>query len=204
VSEARIEAPRFFEIFDWRLQASLVLLLLIGLMAWDQLNVTLDRWLSPPVEVGPNPAQWTAGSVHPVEITLITGDRDRLACADDREFEGRHCEYTASKMRKPRPSDAPLDDNRVNIIQPYRTAIGNHLVFIAGVWNTPAVAVRHHQEPPQGKADKELKRFATTCQLRFLGSMEDVWARWGPATKWYKEKHAPVAVAESCEIRRSQ
>lgn len=203
VNEAK-PASRFFRRFDWRLQASLVLLVLIGIMAWDPLNNALNRVFQPKTDPAPNPASWTAGSEHTVVVTLITADRDTLSCGDDRRFEDYHCEYNAAKSRVPPESGSPQDDNRAHIIQPYRTAVGNHLVFIAGLWNTPEVALRHHQEPPAGKKSNELKRFAASCKLRFLGSMENVWVRWGTTSNWYTEKSAPVAVAESCEIPKPE
>jgi hypothetical protein len=142
--------------------------------------------------------------VHEVDITLITKDEGRLDCSDDREFEGTHCEYKKDRSRWPKADGAPVDDNRQDLIQPYRTAIGNHLVLVAGMWATPALALRHHQETPRGVAETDLKRFVARCQREFLGEFQNVDVRWGTTAKWYAEKIAPVALAKWCEIVKDE
>ncbi len=189
---------------DWKLMASISLLALIAVMSCDTLNNRVSNIFAPPAQAGPNVNTWKEGTLHEVGITLITKDMDRLQCADDREFEGAHCAYGSDEKRRMIPVTGPADDNLADTLQPYRTAIGNQLVLIAGLWHTPAVALRRHQEPPQGVADKDLKRFVAQCKLRFLGSMDDVSIRWNPTAKWYKEKFAPVARAEWCEIPRNE
>lgn len=190
-------------IADWKLPVSLALLGLIAVMSCDKVNTRLTRYFAPPAQQSPNTRTWTKGSVHEVDVTLVTKDMNRLQCADDREFDGAHCEYTTDKKRRRRSPGAPFDDNRANIIQPYRTHVGNHLVFIAGLWNTPALAYRHHQEPPLGKTDKQLIRFVAKCRLRFVGAMTDVTLRWNTSAKWYQEKYAPVALAQWCDIPKN-
>jgi hypothetical protein len=72
--------------------------------------------------------------------------------------------------------------------------------MVAGLWATPALALRHHQESPRGVAEKDLKRFVARCKLKFLGSWDDLEMRWGTAAKWYAEKNGPVARAEWCDV----
>ncbi len=198
--------PRFWFVFDWRLVASAVAALFVGFVSCDvvnaKLDASMDSWLGrelPP----PNPDEWQPGSVLEVDLTLVTKDAERLACADDREFEGARCEYKDDKRRRRHDRSKPADDNRVDLIQPYRTARGNHLVLVAGLWTTPDIAMRRHYEPARGVAEKTLRRFIARCRLRFVGQMDGVDVRWEFNKKWYTEKRAPVAVAESCRIVRN-
>lgn len=179
---------------------SLVLLALIGVMSCDVLNNRLDAYSERLSGSVPDPATWTPGSQAEVDITLITKDEARLDCSDDRELEGAHCGYQKDRSGWPAQPGAPIDDNKANVIQPYRTAVGNHLVLVAGLWATPALALRHHQESPRGVPEGDLKRFVARCKLRFLGDWDNLDVRWGTAAKWYAEKSAPIARAEWCEI----
>lgn len=192
--------PSFWFVFDWHLVVSLGLLGLIAVMSCDVVNNKLDQVFADDANRVPDPSDWKPGTTHTVDITLITKDEGRLDCSDDRELDGVHCGYKKNRARWPKEPGAPIDDNRRNILQPYRTAVGNHLVMVAGLWSTPALALRHHQETPRGVADADLKRFVARCELEFLGEMTDVDVRWNTTAKWYAEKKAPVARAKWCEI----
>jgi hypothetical protein len=201
LSQNRVpEPPGFWFVFDWHLVVSLVLLALIGVMSCDVLNNRLDQYTEQQSGEVPDPATWTPGSDAVVDITLITKDDGRLDCSDDRELEGAHCGYKKSRSRWPRPHDAPMDDNQLDVIQPYRTAIGNHLIMVAGLWATPALALRHHQETPRGVPEADLKRFVARCKVHFLGSWDNLDVRWGTAAQWYAEKSGPIARATWCDI----
>lgn len=194
--------PRFWFVFDWRLVVSLLLLGLIGVMSCDVVNTKLDQMFEKSGAV-PDPSTWKAGAVVDVEITLITKDEGRLDCSDDRELKGAHCAFKKNRARWPVDAAGVVDDNRVDIIQPYRTATGNHLVMVAGMWATPALALRLHQESPRGVAETELKRFVARCQLEFLGDLPNLDIRWGTTSEWYAEKVGPVARAKWCTIPSS-
>jgi hypothetical protein len=196
--------PSFWFIFDWKLVVSLVLLGLIAVMSCDILNNRLDRYSERHSGAVPDPATWTPGAQAEVDITLITKDEGRLDCSDDRELEGVHCGYKKDRATWLTKEGAPIDDNKANVLQPYRTAVGNHLLVVAGLWATPALAMRHHQESPRGVPEADLKRFVARCKLRFLGSWENLDMRWGTAAKWYPEKKAPLARAEWCEVVKGE
>ncbi len=195
--------PRFWFVFDWRLLASTALVGTIAVISCDVVNAKVskqaDVWFDRE-RPAPEPSEWTSGSSAEVELTLVTKDADRLACADDREFDDAHCEYKKAKRRWPHDPKGPVDDNKLDVIQPYRTAVGNYLVLVAGLWATPELAYRRHLEPSHGRPEKELSRFIALCRLRFLGRMDGAEVRWDFNQKWYEEKWAPVARAESCEI----
>jgi hypothetical protein len=197
--------PGFWFVFDWRLVAAAAAVLLVGFVSCDvvnaKLDASMDSWMGRELPA-PDPEEWKPGTRTEVDLTLVTKDAERLACADDREFEGTLCEYKDDKRRRRHDRTQPADDNRVHLIQPYRTARGNHLVLVAGLWATPDIAMRRHREPARGVAEKTLRRFIARCHLRFVGEMDGVDVRWEFNKKWYAEQRAPVAVAEHCQIVR--
>jgi hypothetical protein len=153
---------------------------------------------------GPEPtdmASWTPGGTGRVRITLITADYQKLTCAAEQQFEGNHCAYKSESELWPRDPGAPLDDNKKNVIQPYRTWPDNKLVLVAGLWADPVVAMRLHREPPQVVVEKKLARFVVDCEMKFLGKLEDSKLRWGPGQQWQKEGAAWVIKPTSCKLK---
>lgn len=148
-------------------------------------------------------SQWKVGGKSTLRITLVTADYAGLACAADKEFEGKHCGNKSETEVWPRDPSAPLDDNKANIIQPYRTWNDNRLVMVAGLWATPALATRLHIEPPGNLLPEKLARFVTECQVRFVGELEKPKLKWGPSSSWSADPNTPrvmVAVPESCKL----
>ena len=146
---------------------------------------------------------WKIGGKGTLRITLVTADYAGLACAYDKEFEGKRCVNKTDTEVWPRDPSAPLDDNKANIIQPYRTWNDNRLVLVAGLWAQPALATRLHLEPPGNLLPEKLARFVTECQVHFVGEMEKPKLKWGPSSSWGADPNTPkvfVAVADSCKI----
>jgi len=163
----------------------------------------LGRMLEPK---GPSPtdvARWAPGAVSEVKITLVTADYNLLTCAADKELEGAHCAYKSETELWQRDPSAPLDDNKQNIIQPYRTWPDNKLILVAGLWADPVVAMRLHREPPQAVPAKKLARFVVECDMKFLGKLETPRLRWGAGQGWMSEGSAWVARPVSCKLRQS-
>jgi hypothetical protein len=131
----------------------------------------------------------------------VTADQNLLACASEQSFDGTHCQYKTTTEQWPREPNAPLDDNKLNIIQPYRTWFDNKLVFVAGLWAQPDVAFRVHQEPPLAIPSDKLARFAVECRLKFIGRFGQVKLRWSPQHSWADPDGAPwVGRAEYCKL----
>lgn len=146
---------------------------------------------------------WKVGGKGTLRITLVTADYAGLACAYDKEFEGKRCVNKTDTEVWPRDPSAPLDDNKANIVQPYRTWNDNRLVLVAGLWAQPALATRLHLEPPGNLLPEKLARFVTECQVRFVGEMNKPKLKWGPSSSWNADPNTPnvfVAVAESCKL----
>ena len=161
----------------------------------------VGEWLEPRGPEPTHPERWNTGVNAKVRITLVTADYNLLGCAAAQEFDGVHCAHKSPTEVWPR-TDAPDDfNNKVNIVQPYRTWFDNKLVFVAGLWATPEVAYRLHSEPPQGQIADKLARFAVECDLTFVGRFDNVKLRWNPNQNWV-DPDAPAWVgrAKSCRF----
>lgn len=143
--------------------------------------------------------EWQEGTEGTVHVTVITADFNKLACADEREIEGMHCAYKNDKEPFPIPTEAPYDNNKKNILQPYRTTDGQ-LLFMAGLWAQPEVAMRLHNEPPRGVAEKKLARFVAECRVAFLEEWQKTKFRWGPRESWSQGETGMVARPLECRI----
>src|SRR5205085_686683 len=107
--------------------------------------------------------EWAPGKTSDVYITLVTADYGLLSCASTQSFDGRHCSFKAENEPWPREAGAPLDDNKANVIQPYRTWNDNQLLLVAGLWSHPELASRLHREPSANIPSEKLARFVTQC-----------------------------------------
>lgn len=160
----------------------------------------LGDWLHKPPMHRANVRSWHTGAVSNVHITLITEDYLRLACSSPTSVGAAHCEYKSETERWPRNPSAPLDDNKKDVIQPYRTYPGNQLILVAGLWAQPAVAMRLHSEPPYGVQEKKLARFVADCKVKFIGRLTDARLRWVNGGPWLNQGSAWVARPEHCKI----
>lgn len=142
---------------------------------------------------------WQVGTEGNVHITVVTADFTKLACADERELEGMHCAFKDEKEPFPRAEGAPYDDNKKTELQPYRTTDGQ-LLFMAGLWAQPEVAMRLHNEPATNIAEKQLARFVADCKVKFLTEWQGTKFRWAPRDKWSSGETGMVAQPISCHI----
>jgi hypothetical protein len=152
----------------------------------------------------PQPAthagDWKVGGRGRVNITVITADYNLLSCSSDKAIEGKHCANKSENEPWPRDPSEPLDDNKKNQIQPYRTWPDNKLILVAGLWAEPTVAMRLHNEPPGAVPQKKLARFIVGCDMKFIGRLDAPKLRWGPGGPWQNEGAAIVAEPITCEI----
>ncbi|HEY6556405.1 MAG TPA: hypothetical protein VI072_04000 [Polyangiaceae bacterium] len=152
---------------------------------------------------GPSPhnvSAWQPGTVSNVRLTVITADYNLLTCASPATVDGARCAYKSEKEVWPPPAAAPLDDNKANVIQPYRTVPDDKLIFVAGLWNDPVVAMRLHREPPGTGPTKKLVRFVLNCEMKFVGKLDDAKLRWSNNANWVDEGEAMVARPQRCEL----
>lgn len=142
---------------------------------------------------------WKVGQTANVHLTVVTADYTQMACADTRSSGEAHCEYENERERWPQKADAPLDDNKRTILQPYRTTDKN-LLFLPGLWAQPEVAMRLHTEPAQGVSEKKLARFVVDCEVKFLEEWQNAIVRWKPNERWSNQGTAMVGELVSCRI----
>lgn len=161
----------------------LVALALIGIATIIPMS-KLGEALEPSGPEPTNMEAWTVGGVSTVRITLVTADFNLLACASEQSFDGAHCGFKTTTEVWPRDPSKPVDDNKLDVIQPYRTWFDNKLLFVAGLWAQPEVAHRVHQEPSHGIQADKLARFAVECRIRFLGRFDRVKLRWNAQQSW--------------------
>lgn len=148
-------------------------------------------------------SQWQAGAEATIHITVTTADYDKLACAGAEQFGAARCAYQSEGQLFPRDPNQPLDDNKENIIQPYRTT-DNQLILLSGLWAQPEIAMRLHNEPSRGVLEKKLARFVATCQVRFLREWDSPLIRWSPRDSWSNQGKAMVAEPLSCSIMQEK
>ena len=182
-----------------RLWWAILMLIGLGLVANPRFNAEVHRRVAAWRQTAP-PEPWKLDGTATVTLTLVTADSLRLACQHRDAVDGARCEYATDRLRTPKDQDKPFDDNNVDRIQPYRTSGSNQLILVAGVWATPEVAYRLHQEPPYGVAVKKLVRFDAECRVRFVGKLDTVKLRWETGAAWQTERGAWVARAESCKV----
>jgi hypothetical protein len=144
---------------------------------------------------------WKVGGTATIGITLITADFNKLACASESAFDGTHCAFKSETESFPREPNAPLDDNKATIIQPYRTPDTNKLVLVAGLWAQPDVALRLHREPSAGIDEEKLARFTVKCDVKFVGMLaKGSKLRWNPGQWVEPDMNAIVALPTSCKV----
>lgn len=144
-------------------------------------------------------AEWKVGTKGTVHVTLVTADYDKLDCADKRKVGDMHCAFEEEKKPFPKDPAAPYDDNKRNILQPYRTTDGQ-LLFLAGLWAQPEISMRLHREPGRNVPEKKLARFVTECEVEFLEEWSDALYRWAPRDAFGKGETAMVARPIECHV----
>jgi hypothetical protein len=178
-SKAKAPEPEE-EVFSGRLLVAAILAASMVVLPVSPLSALITR-------KSPTSAQrsaWKVGSSEELHLTVVTADYKKLGCADDRTApNGAHCEFKSGGELFPRPEGAAADDNKLSILQPYRTTDGL-LLYVAGLWAQPEVATRLHDEPAQGVAETKLARFVVSCRVSFLGEWSDPKLRWAPADKF--------------------
>lgn len=147
-----------------------------------------------------NQKEWKVGATVPVKVTLVTADYDRLFCSSSKEIGGKHCAFKTEQERWPDNPQRIADDNKKDLIQPYRTWPDNLLILLAGLWAEPRVAMRLHEEPPVGVPLNKLARFVVECQVKFIGSLSAPRLRWAPTDRWINEGDAMVGLPSDCKV----
>jgi hypothetical protein len=141
------------------------------------------------------PGEQTAAPVAPGtvldgDITLITSDRNDIACASDQAVQSYRCGF---KDNGTAASVAEKDK-----LQTFMT-VDRHMYVIPGLFLEPAIARRYDSEPPKGPRD-QLKRFTARCKLTVIGNLTDFKLRFLAADAWSQPQKAEVATVKDCKI----
>lgn len=118
---------------------------------------------------GPQAPKWADGQTVDVEITLVSTDKNDLACASGTEIKGLHCGFESQTKRW---SKGDANDDK-KTLKPYSTT-GNVNFMAAGVWSDPALA---GDKLPQ-------TRFSVKCKLTVAGKMPRADVRWHEGEGW--------------------
>jgi hypothetical protein len=134
------------------------------------------------------------GSIVPASITLVTADRDDLACASDKVVGDYRCEFRAPGTRWP-DQPAPVDR-----LAPYYT-VDQKLYVVAGLFEEPALAKRYADEEQHHLPRDQRPRFVADCQLKLVGRLKDFQTRWLKTGGWGHQADAWVATPSDCRIQ---
>ncbi len=138
---------------------------------------------------GGTPApKWEEGQNVDVEITLVSTDKQDLACASGTEVKGLHCGFE-SQARK--WSKSEVDDKKT--LRPYSTT--NSINFMAaGVWSEPALA-----------GDKlPATRFSLKCKFNVAGKMPRADIRWHEGESWNNVQDWYAGAVSDCKLGNIQ
>lgn len=162
---------------DGLVRATLALLV-TGFFLW--LGIAWSGYAERFAQAGDN---WSKGTKHQVELTLIREDKTNLACSSDARFGDLHCMYRGDK----KPADGPQDGSLV--LQPYNT-VKNEPLLAAGLWNTPTLT-----------ANLPSHRFTVVCQFEVTGVVRTVGLRWSTGGPFEPSKQSlAVGTLKACEI----
>ena len=126
-------------------------------------------------------------------ITLVTTDRDDLACASEQRFGRYRCEFRSPGVAWPDPP-APAD-----CLVGYYT-VEQQLYVIPGLFDQPALADRYASDESHKIARDQRQRFAAACQLKVIDRMRNFQTRWLKTGDWGHQDEAPVATVSDCRI----
>ncbi len=133
------------------------------------------------------------GSTVQAEITLVTSDRDDLACASDKAVGPYRCEFRAPGTPWP-DAFAPVDK-----LAGYFT-LDRKLYVIPGLFEQPAIAKRYAEDEQRHLAREQRARFTATCRLKLVDHLKDFQTRWVKGGEWNHQDDAWVATASDCQV----
>lgn len=135
-----------------------------------------------------------AGSDQPDEVaelafTLVTADRDELACSWSERVEGHHCAFRDGS----RPWGGGRDYAR--LLAPYRTT-QRKLYVVGGLFGDPNVAARVRLD--EGHDRREQTRFTARCRVRLVKPARGLRLRFRRDAPWDDARAAWVGIAQGC------
>jgi hypothetical protein len=133
------------------------------------------------------------GKTATAPITLVTSDRDDLACAFGGKVGKYRCEFDANAKPWPDPP-APADR-----LAPYYTT-ERQLYLIPGLFEQSALQKRYASELPGNVPRDRQKRFVARCELRLVERVEKFKTRWLRGGDFNDSDGAWVAEPKNCTV----
>ncbi|HEY8924986.1 MAG TPA: hypothetical protein VIU64_11445 [Polyangia bacterium] len=134
------------------------------------------------------------GKTTTAPITLVSADRDDLACAFGGTIAGKYrCEFDASAKPWPNP---PAPGER---LAPYFTT-ERQLYLIPGLFEQSALQKRYAADTGSHLQRDQQKRFVARCELRLVEKVEKVKTRWLRGGDFNDADNAWVAEPKSCTV----
>lgn len=130
------------------------------------------------------------GSTVDAELTLISSDRNDVACTSPRRVDRYGCDFS--------DDTTPRKLAEQDTLRPYMT-VDRRVYLIPGLFLEPNIARRYQAEPPTVPRE-QLQRFSARCKLKTGGRLQGFKLRWAPAGKWSEPQDAEVATVVSCEV----
>lgn len=136
------------------------------------------------------------GSTIEARLTLISSDKDDLACGAEAEYGGFRCAFLPNgEAAAPAPSPE-------RTLAPYM----NHqrrLFLIPDLFAAEPLRLRYEADSTQKIPRSRRKRFDAVCQLRLLAQADGVAVRWLKSRKVEGSQSAWVAIVQTCKIQDS-
>lgn len=110
-----------------------------------------------------------AGATVMARITLVTSDRDDLACASPRVVNGYRCAFEKDTGVQRAPA--------AKWLAPYMTE-SHQMFLLPELFNQTSLKVRYEKEPPTTTPRSALRRFTAVCKLRLIEKVSGVQVRW--------------------------
>jgi hypothetical protein len=127
---------------------------------------------------------WHLGATKMIEVTLIREDKQNLACASDKSFDGVHCGFRADQQPW-----GPGPEKDGSALQPYNT-VKNELFLAAGLWVSPSL-----------QGELPTTRFTVVCNYHVKGVLKSVSLRWSPTGSFGPvDQSVPVGTLTDCVI----
>ena len=137
---------------------------------------------------GPQAPQWKEGDTVDVDITLVSTDKQDLACASGSDVKGLHCAFESQGKRWTKGD--PADEKTT--LRPYSTTNGINFLA-AGVWSDPALV-----------KDLPKTRFAVKCKFKVAGKMPRADVRWHEGEGWNNTTDWFTGDVSGCSISSIQ
>ena len=133
------------------------------------------------------------GKTTKAPITLVTSDREDLACGFGGSVGRYRCAFDANGKPWPNPPTA------ADRLAPYYTT-DRQLYLIPGLFEQPALARRYESESPATVPRDKQRRFVARCEVRILEKVDRFKTRWLASGGFNDSDAAWVAEPVNCTV----